>query len=64
MLDSQIPLEENIHFEIIHDFQTLVAIQELSQDSVARLTSALPLNLSKSMTLDLKVTQVSPGDIA
>ena len=33
---------------------------ELSQDSVARLTCALPLNLSKSMThdLDLKVAQV------
>ena len=34
--------------------------KELSQDSVARLTCALPLNLSKSMThdLDLKVAQV------
>ena len=33
---------------------------ELSQDSVARLTCALSLNLSKSMThdLDLKVAQV------
>ena len=34
--------------------------KELSQDSVARLTCALPLHLLKSMThdLDLKVTQV------
>ena len=33
---------------------------ELSQDRVARLTCALPLNLSKSMThdLDLNVAQV------
>ena len=34
--------------------------KELSQDSIARLTCALPLHLLKSMThdLDLKVTQV------
>ena len=34
--------------------------KELSQDSVARLTCALPLHLLKSLThdLDLKVTQV------
>ena len=33
---------------------------ELSQDSVARLTCALPLNLLKSLThdIDLKITHV------
>ena len=44
----------------IHPQVIRAVLQELLQDSVARLTCALPLNLLKSMThdIDLKVTQV------
>ena len=41
---------------------TVLKTQKIS--AVARLAFALPLNLSKSMANDLKVTLVSPGDIA
>ena len=52
-------------FSINNQTSPIFQIIMRAQDSVARLTCALPLNLSKSMThdLDLKVAQVGRKSI-